>query len=578
VPDPQPQTATSLSAVYRIASDYVERVAELNPIAATSMGVRGHDHEMPDLSPAGAEARADLAREMLAALRAAPLAGERDRVAKEVMEERLELALQLHDARDDLRDLAVLGSSVQSVRSTFDLMPRDSAEAWDNIARRLHRVSDALAGIRASLEEGLARDVRGTRRQAYEVARQARVWSGVEEGTRPFFDSLVEAYQSWVGGGQGSEMLRDDLRAGAQEAAGAYAALAEYLEERYAPRAEERDAVGAERYALHARAFTGATLNLEETYRWGWEELARLERELDETADRIAPGQPLAEVRRLLDAGEAGPAEGPRVVEGVEAFRQWMQDLQDRTIGELEGRHFEIPDPVRRIEAMIAPPGGALAMYYTGPSEDFSRPGRTWYPADGKTRFPVWPEVSVAYHEGIPGHHLQIAMVRYLSEQLSRYQRLLASTSGYVEGWGLYAERLMAELGYLEEPSHYLGMLIAQAFRAARVVVDIGMHLELPIPAASDFHPGERWTPALGFEFMAQRTPFDERFARSEIDRYLGMPGQAISYKVGERYWLEARAAAQAREAASFDLKAWHARALALGPMGLDQMRRELGG
>ncbi|HJN92418.1 MAG TPA: DUF885 domain-containing protein, partial [Dehalococcoidia bacterium] len=247
------------------------------------------------------------------------------------------------------------------------------------------------------------------------------------------------------------------------------------------------------------------------------------------------------------------------------------------TIASFDGVHFDIPEPVKTIEAMIAPPGGALAMYYTGPSEDFSRPGRTWYPTGGKTRFPLWSEVSVAYHEGVPGHHLQIAQVRYLGESLSRYQRLLAGTSGYVEGWALYAERLMGELGYLENPDYYMGLLSSQALRAVRVVIDIGMHLELDIPEREPHHRGETWTPELALPFLIERSFFPEKMLASEVDRYLGFPGQAISYKVGERVWLAARDAARHRAGDEFDLKAWHTRALNLGPMGLAQMEREMG-
>src|SRR6202020_1679793 len=99
------------------------------------------------------------------------------------------------------------------------------------------------------------------------------------------------------------------------------------------------------------------------------------------------------------------------VIDGVEAFLQWNQELIDTTISALDGVHFDIAAPIRRCEAMIAPPGGAAAMYFTGPSEDFSRPGRTWYPTLGKTHFPLWREVSICYHEGVPGHHLQVARV-----------------------------------------------------------------------------------------------------------------------------------------------------------------------
>ncbi len=162
----------------------------------------------------------------------------------------------------------------------------------------------------------------------------------------------------------------------------------------------------------------------------------------------------------------------------------------DRTIAELDGVHFDIPEPVKTVEAMIAPPGGAAAMYYTPPAEDFSRPGRTWYPTQGRTRFPLWGEVSIAYHEGVPGHHLQVAQVVFLADQLTRFQRTIGWTSGHGEGWALYAERLMGELGYLDVPDYELGMLRAQAMRSVRVVVDIGMHLELPIPSDERYHPG----------------------------------------------------------------------------------------
>lgn len=288
-------------------------------------------------------------------------------------------------------------------------------------------------------------------------------------------------------------------------------------------------------------------------------------------ARRILPGEPLPAVVHLL---ETDPA---RSIDGVEAFRDWLQELMDRTIAELNGTHFDIAEPVRRVEAMIAPPGGAAAMYYTRPSEDFTRPGRTWYPTLGKTRFPLWGEVSTAYHEGVPGHHLQLAQLVYMAATLNRFQRVAAFVPGYSEGWALYAERLMGELGYLENPAYELGMLRAQAFRAMRVVVDIGVHVGLKIPSSESYRPGESWSPDLMLPFAVEHAHQPEDFLRSEVDRYLGWPGQAICYKVGERTWLAVRERARTREGMGFDLKAFHNRALSLGPMGLAQLDRELG-
>ncbi|MEZ4502672.1 MAG: DUF885 domain-containing protein [Dehalococcoidia bacterium] len=561
-----------MSRISDIAERYVEDLAALHPIAATSLGIPGHEDELGDFSPLGAERDIAFVRRTLADLDAAATAdeSERDRIAREALAERLRLSLEEHEAGEHFRALNILASPLQSLRRVFDLMSRDSEDDWRHVAHRMAAVGEALGGYRQTLTEGIERGLTSTQRQARECAVQAGVWSGEVEGQPSFFAGLVDAFDA--SGAPGGDTLRREIETGATAASDAYAEMGRWLGDHYLARADEHDGVGVERYRLSARTYLGAEIDLDETYRWGWDEMHRVERELTATSEVIAPGAGLEAAIELLET------DPERAIEGVDAFQRWMQDLQDRTVEELNGRHFDLPEPVRRIEAMIAPPGGALAMYYTGPSEDFSRPGRTWYPTGGKTRFPLWGEVSIAYHEGVPGHHLQIAMTRYLRDELTRVQRLmLTGTSGYSEGWGLYAERLMAELGYLEVPDYQLGLLRSQALRSARVVVDIGLHLGLPIALDDPFHPGETWTPELAHEFMVTRSHWPADFLSSEVTRYLGLPGQAISYKVGERMWLAAREQARTRDGADFDLKRWHSRALGLGPMGLEQMQRELG-
>ena len=558
-----------MSRVFEIANDYVEKVAEMNPFGATYMGVPGHDHEMNDFSPEASEAEAELDRSTLAELESAPVDDDRDRIARRAMMDSLRLSLDRRDADEQFRSLSMIHSPIHSVRQIFDLMPRGTERDWTNIASRMALVPEGLASYRATLEEGLRRGLVVAQRQARETAAQCDVWTGAAEGRESFFDGLAVAFDS---AGVDSPGLKSDLESAARVANRGVADMARFLRETYIPGASERDAVGEERYSLSARVYNGIELDLKETYDWGWEQLAWVESEMAATAEEIAPGQGVESVARLLDTDPA------RSIEGEEEFAAWMQALQDRTIADLDGVHFDIAEPVKEIEALIAPPGGALAMYYTPPSEDFSRPGRTWYPTGGKTRFPLWSEVSIAYHEGVPGHHFHLGTTVYLSDRLSRFQRLLGGTSGHIEGWALYAERLMGELGYLENPDYYLGMLSGQSLRSIRVIIDIGMHLELPIPEGQDFHPGERWTPELGLEFIRRNSLFPPDFVASEVDRYLGIPGQAISYKVGEREWLAAREESKRREGARFDLKEWHTRALSLGPMGLAQMREELGG
>jgi uncharacterized protein (DUF885 family) len=148
--------------------------------------------------------------------------------------------------------------------------------------------------------------------------------------------------------------------------------------------------------------------------------------------------------------------------------------------------------------------------------------------------------------------------------------------SGHGEGWALYAERLMDEFGFLENPEYRLGYLYAQAFRAARIVIDTGIHCGFAIPQSSSWHPGEQWTPELMLEFLSAHSSSDDEFNRSEINRYLGWPGQAISYKLGERVWLDLRDDAKKKYGSSFDLRKWHAHALDLGNLGLDLLKSEM--
>jgi uncharacterized protein (DUF885 family) len=538
----------------------------LDPVLATSRGVTGHDAEMTDYSPQGQAGRAALDRALLAELSQLGPVNARDRIAVEVIRERLEVAVEQHDAGERLRDLRTIGSPFQGIRQCFDLMATTTEDDWEIVATRMERVPSALTSFEAGLREGLSRRVVAARRQALVCADQGARWSG-RKGGSAFFQTLVAKYE---GLGTPKPALLRRLGAAAVEASEAYATATRFLQETYAPKAAESDAVGRDRYKIWARAFLGSDIDLAETYQWGWDELHRIEDRMASVATRILPGEPLAAVVDLL---ETDPG---RSIDGVEVFRDWLQGLMDRTIEELDGKHFDIAEPVRRVEAMVAPPGGAAAMYYTRPSEDFKRPGRTWYPTLGKTRFPLWGEVSTAYHEGVPGHHLQLAQLTYLAGELNRFQRVAAFVPGYSEGWALYAERLMGELGYLQKPDYELGMLRAQAFRAMRVIVDIGVHLGLTIPSNEAYHPGETWTPDLMLPFAVEHGYEPEDFLRSEVDRYLGWPGQAICYKVGERAWLRVRERARGRAGNSFDLKAFHTRALNLGPMGLGQLEREM--
>jgi uncharacterized protein (DUF885 family) len=295
------------------------------------------------------------------------------------------------------------------------------------------------------------------------------------------------------------------------------------------------------------------------------EELARMTREQEAVAREILPGASVAEAVAHLDADPA------RMLHGVDALQRWMQEVSDRSVQELAGTAFDIPEQVRRLECRIAPTheGG---IYYTGPSDDFSRPGRMWWSVPtGVTEFATWRELTTVYHEGVPGHHLQIGQAVHNRSRLNTWRRQLAGTSGHAEGWALYAERLMERFGYLDDPADRLGMLDGQRMRAARVVLDIGVHLQKPMPGSARV-----WTAESALDFLRANVNMDDAFVRFEVNRYLGWPGQAPSYKIGQRIWEQLRDDAERRDGAGFSLAGFHRRALDLGGVGLDTLRAAL--
>ncbi|GAA4337115.1 DUF885 domain-containing protein [Streptomyces venetus] len=549
-----------------VADAYVDELVALDPITGTFLGDKESSSRLPDTSPAGQEALAELARRTLARLdEAERLPGadsDVERRCARLLRERLTAELAVHEADESLRSVSNLSSIAHAVRQVFTVTPAQTEQDWTAIAERLRGVPAALEGYRESLALGLERKLYAGPRATATFVQQLGEWADSDGEGHGWFEQYAAA---------GHEALRSELDAAARSATEAVVELRDWMRDVYAPTIEGApDVVGRERYARWVRYFNGTDLDLDEAYAYGWAEYHRLLGEMKSEAEKILPGAGTPwEALAHLDA------QGTHI-EGVDEVRDWLQSLMDEAMDALDGTHFDLAERVRRVESRIAPPGSAAAPYYTPPSDDFSRPGCTWLPTMGETRFPVYDLVSTWYHEGVPGHHLQLAQWKHVAQNLSRYQASVGMVSANAEGWALYAERLMDELGFLTDPERRLGYLDAQMMRAVRVIIDIGMHLELTIPDDSPFHPGERWTAELAQEFFGSHSSRPADFVESELTRYLSMPGQAIGYKLGERAWLLGRENARKRHGDAFDPKAWHMAALSQGSLGLDDLVDEL--
>ena len=557
-------TVRQPTAIDAIADSYTNRFAELDPLDATSMGIAGHDHLMTDLSPDGHAERAHLDRVTLAELAKAEPADDVDRVTLAAMTDRLRLGLELEESGELLAALNVIASPVQGLRDVLDIMPTATTDDWANIASRVSRVPWAVHGYIESLRAAAARGLVAAELQVEECIKQA---SDLADPESSFFVTFLAGARP--DGEPADGALANDLAMAGRKAAAAYGELVTFLEDELIARAPAEDAVGPDRYGLWSRVFVGAAVDLDETYEWGLEELARMAAEQDAIVAEIAgPGASIADAIEKL---ERDPA---LVLNGADALQRWMQETADAAIAALDGVHFDIPEQMRTIECRIAPTENG-GIYYTGPSDDFSRPGRMWWSVPkGVTEFSTWREKTTVYHEGVPGHHLQIAQAVLNRDELNSWRRLASWNSGHGEGWALYAERLMEEFGFMDNPGDRLGLVDGQRLRATRVVVDIGVHLRKQAP---ERWGGGTWNAEKAWDCLKANVNMDDAFLRFELNRYLGWPGQAPSYKIGQRLWENFRADAERRAGAGFSLKDFHTRALNLGSVPLSVLPLALG-
>ncbi len=549
--------------VYDLSDRFVDEAAATSPMLATFAGVQGHDDRWGDLSPAGVVERLEFLQRTRDQLEALPAtAGRWDTVASRVLREHLEAELADHANDEPSLDVAHLGSTVPAMRETLEAQRTDTDEQREAWLRRLETYGAALEGWRTTIDVGRRRGLVVAGRQVDSVVEQLRSAVDVRGSLTARAGELARAHPSLAG----------RLDAAITDARETSEASATWLERIYRPQARDRDGVGAERYLRHARRELRTELDPAEASAWAWDRIGELWSRAERTARTIDPDASLPEVmhRVKTDPAFAAPSRA--------AFRELMQERQDRALKTLDGEHFEVPPAIRAVEVNLVAPGAPLGAWYIGPSEDLQRPGSIWWSLGDRQQIPLYEEVSTAYHEGFPGHHLQVGTQITLADRLSRAHRILIWNPGYGEGWALYAERLMDELGEFERPEYLLGYLTSALLRAVRVVVDLGLHLDLPIPHDAPLPPhvtvprGGRWDFDLAVAAIEQLAFLDPAYARSEVTRYLGMPAQAISYALGERRIVELRDARRLREGAAFDLARFHADVLGYGPVGLDHL------
>src|ERR1019366_4440800 len=442
------------SEIFAISDEYIDTLGRMSPMAATALGIPGYDHLLDDFSIAAETKAADYRRDVLNRVQAMDPTDDIDRIAKEVLIERVEASLKLFDSNEAFITYGPIANPVSGIRSIFSIMNTEGPEAISNVTARLNAIGTALDSWKSTIEDMQAQGKGTARRQVLAVSDQLEVHGsgGYAEMARSI----------------DSDGTYPDLHLAAQNAEAACISMAAWMRDVHAPRSLDVDGVGSARYAPWARYFTGADLDLRATYEWGIADLEQINARMYKAAEKLGlSGKSLKEVAEYCEDAEL------HRIDGEENLLAKLKEFTQKAIERLDGVYFDIDPRIKFCDARIAPEGSAAAPYYMPPSEDLSRPGTTWYPTLGHTRFNFWHIASTWYHEAVPGHHLQCATATIEKDRLTRFQRTEAWISGYGEGWALYAERFMDELGAFEDPAYELGYLSGQALRAARIIVDI---------------------------------------------------------------------------------------------------------
>jgi uncharacterized protein (DUF885 family) len=549
------------SAVDQLAERYWQAVLEADPLQATVIGERGHDHRLPDLSPAGV---ADLIRrfeEVLAAAvstvpdpsdpeQALTLSALRHSAEASLATLRADVHSYTVDASWGMQSEIFSAASYQPLRDPHD--GRAMVERWRAISTTIDQMIDAL-------RRGTAEGRTPIRTSVERVIGQLNDVLAAPDADGPLLAPLGERPVSGWSDGDWHHFAADLRGVVAGSARPALERFLSYLVEESLPAARAPDRAGIGHlpggtaiYRSLAAADTTTQLEPEEIHAIGLREVERIDAETAELGARVLDAPTLAATQAALRGDPALHFQSGDQIE--EVARQSLARAQAAT-PHWFGRLPRTPCEVTRM--LPHEEQHSTIAYYREPAADGTRPGRylinTWQP---ETR-PRYEAEALAFHEAVPGHHLQVALAQELTA-LSAFRRH-GNLTAYVEGWGLYTERLADEMGLYSGDLDRLGMLSFDAWRACRLVVDTGLH-------------ALGWSRDAAVQFMVDHSALARNNIVNEVDRYLGRPGQALAYKIGQLAIIRLRSETEARLGPAFDIRSFHDAVLGHGPLPLSTL------
>jgi uncharacterized protein (DUF885 family) len=535
-------------AVTRLADELTEVLFDEDPLSATLYGIRDRDDRLPDLSEEGERALRSRVADLVARTEATEAVSADDRVTRAVVLQQASTLLDRIDARTvefTVTDLMVAPASM--LLYFLPLVSLPAEEHADAYLRRLAAVPDYLAAAAQRHRAGIAAGRLPVRYLAEAAVRHLDAYlaaSADDPLTRPQPPEGDGSFRD-----ERERLLADVVRP-------AFARYRDALVAKVVPEGRAADRPGlcwlpdGERiYAGAARTFTTTDRSPEDLHHTGLSIMARLAEEYAELGSRVFGTSDVAEV---LDRLRSDPAlrwsDGAELLDTARSAVARAQQAAPHWFGRL---------PQQRCTVAAVPDSeapGAPAAYYVPPAMDGSRPGTYFANIHrAEERYRQAAEAT-AFHEAVPGHHLQLSLAQELTDL--PLLRRVAPVTAYLEGWGLYTERLADEMGLYSDDLSRLGMLTMDSMRAGRLVVDTGLH-------------AFGWSRERAIQYLVDNTPMARVEIESEVDRYVAWPGQALAYMVGRLEIQRIRAEAERALGERFDIRAFHDQVLGGGPLPL---------
>lgn len=551
------------SAVDDLANRAWEALLEADPLQATVIGEHEYDDRLPDLSPQARESRIRGFERLLAevgGLEPDPAQPE-EALTLSALRSTLDAALAKERANPTAYTVNVMWGLQTDVLTMSAYQPLRNAEDGRSLLERWRAIAPTLDQMAANLRAGLADGLAPIRTSAERVVEQLR--EALQEAGSDDDGLLAPLHARPEGGfsdGDWDRFAGELQRIVAESARPALERYLAIVEAEAVPggRPPERAGIGnlpggAEIYRALVRGDTTTELRPEEIHATGLAEVERIDAELAELGGRVLRAASLAATQAALREDPRMHFEsGEQIVETAEASLARANAATPRWFGRL-------PRTSCMVTRMLpAEEEHSTVAYYRDPAADGSRPGEYYVNTSHPETRPRYEAEALAFHEAVPGHHLQVAIAQELPPALPAFRRHVYLMA-YVEGWGLYAERLADEMGLYSGDVDRLGMLSFDAWRACRLVVDTGMH-------------ALGWSRDQAIGFMLEHSALAQNNIANEVDRYLGRPGQALAYKIGQLEILRLRREQQARLGAAFDVRAFHDAVLGHGPLPLSTL------